>query len=628
MWNDNETNIDLFGHARIAKTISALIREERMSPLTMGVHGDWGAGKSSVLQLVEQELKDDDDVLCLRFNGWLFQGFDDTKVTTMEAIVGALRDRRPQSKKVKEKVGEMFARIDWFKFVRRTAGIVVTGLTGVPDPTFLSELMQKLSGIVSTPTESVTVDQLKAAAEVVQASIKDANARTVPDEIVAFRSEFEELIETAGLKRLVVLVDDLDRCLPETTIDVLEAMRLFLYVPGSVFVFAADPQMIAYAVKQHFPDLPVGVGPNDYAQNYLEKLIQVPFHLPPLGKSETRTYITLLLAERDLPEGDETLGKLRTLMTTLLSRPWEGRSLDTEHLKKIGIPLTEQLSNSLLLADRISKPLAEGLRGNPRQIKRFLNTLVVRLQIAEAHGIGNVSVETLAKLMLAERFKVEFYKDIGSRSSETQDGTVEALTTLESQPTMKGKSKSSHSGIEKSQREWSEDAWITAWARIDPPLGTVDLRPYYFVSRERGPGFTTELGVGADLEHLAGQLSSGNDILIQGTQGKLKELDNHLRRKLFQHLAERCRVQNWKTKPSEIKGVDALCRLDTDLQLEFVQLLENRPVDDLGAWVTTGMKDVITGDTSRERYGELVNKWKNQDSNKPLQKAAESWSKI
>ena len=71
MWNDNETNIDLFGHARIAKTISALIREERMSSLTMGVHGDWGAGKSSVLQLVEQELKDDDDVLCLRFNGWL-----------------------------------------------------------------------------------------------------------------------------------------------------------------------------------------------------------------------------------------------------------------------------------------------------------------------------------------------------------------------------------------------------------------------------------------------------------------------------------------------------------------------------------------------------------------------------
>ena len=110
MWDDNETNIALFGHARIAKTISALIREERLSPLTMGVHGDWGAGKSSVLQLVEQELKDDDDVLCLRFNGWLFQGFDDTKVTTMEAIVGALRDRRPQSEKVKEKVGEMFAR--------------------------------------------------------------------------------------------------------------------------------------------------------------------------------------------------------------------------------------------------------------------------------------------------------------------------------------------------------------------------------------------------------------------------------------------------------------------------------------------------------------------------------------
>ena len=53
--------------------------------------------------------------------------------------------------------------------------------------------------------------------------------------------------------------------------------------------------MIEYSVRKHFPELLETTSPRDYARNYLEKLIQVPFRIPALGETETRTYVTLLL---------------------------------------------------------------------------------------------------------------------------------------------------------------------------------------------------------------------------------------------------------------------------------------------------------------------------------------------
>ncbi|RZK34552.1 MAG: NTPase KAP, partial [Hymenobacter sp.] len=94
MWNDKETNVDLLGHRRIAQTIVEILREEELRPLTIGIHGSWGAGKTSILSLIEAELKDDETALCLTFNGWLYQGYDDTKSALMEAVVHALLSRR------------------------------------------------------------------------------------------------------------------------------------------------------------------------------------------------------------------------------------------------------------------------------------------------------------------------------------------------------------------------------------------------------------------------------------------------------------------------------------------------------------------------------------------------------
>ena len=77
--------------------------------------------------------------------------------------------------------------------------------------------------------------------------LKPAEDANVPEVIHHFRKEFSDLLDEAKIEQLVVLIDDLDRCLPATAIETLEAIRLFLFVPKTAFVIGADEGMIEYA---------------------------------------------------------------------------------------------------------------------------------------------------------------------------------------------------------------------------------------------------------------------------------------------------------------------------------------------------------------------------------------------
>ena len=69
---DHETAVDFLNYEAISKTVVELLRDSRQRALTIGIHGDWGAGKSSVLKMVEAEIGGDKQVACLWFNGWAF----------------------------------------------------------------------------------------------------------------------------------------------------------------------------------------------------------------------------------------------------------------------------------------------------------------------------------------------------------------------------------------------------------------------------------------------------------------------------------------------------------------------------------------------------------------------------
>jgi predicted KAP-like P-loop ATPase len=128
---DNETKIDLLNNEAIATTIIGLLREKPDRPVTIGVHGDWGAGKSSVLEMIEAGFAGNKDVLCLKFNGWRFQGFEDAKIALIEGIVTGLVENRPALSKAAGAVKDVFKRIDWLKVAKNAGGLALTAFTGI-----------------------------------------------------------------------------------------------------------------------------------------------------------------------------------------------------------------------------------------------------------------------------------------------------------------------------------------------------------------------------------------------------------------------------------------------------------------------------------------------------------------
>ena len=137
---DNETAVDLLYYEAIARTVVRLVSEKSDEPLSVGVHGDWGAGKSSVLIMIQESLEKDERILCVRFNGWLFQGFEDAKAVLIESIVEELLQERSTHDKVVEQAKKVLRRVDWMKIARKASVYGISAATGIPLPETVRDL--------------------------------------------------------------------------------------------------------------------------------------------------------------------------------------------------------------------------------------------------------------------------------------------------------------------------------------------------------------------------------------------------------------------------------------------------------------------------------------------------------
>ena len=319
-----------------------------------------------------------------------------------------------------------------------------------------------------------------------------------------FREDFSDLLKSSDISKLVVIIDDLDRCLPDTIIETLEAIKLFLFVENSAFVIGADERLVKYAVRQRFPELP---GENvEVGRDYLEKLIQFPVRVPSLTRSETTNYIGHLFtlgSDFDASVKETLQAKALAGAAEDLDSPFD---FQTAASKLQGCP--QDLKENLALAERIGPQLAIGLSGNPRQCKRFLNALMMRLQMAKSRSIP-LKTTVLAKLMLLEYFKPSFFRTVAEKQSE-EEGKPETIKALEEaaehahqtpsktitktldegkrklvQPSASKDSEQIGDGSEHvPTHKWLNDTWIRTWARMEPKLSGIDLRPYIYFSRD------------------------------------------------------------------------------------------------------------------------------------------------
>lgn len=626
--SDNETKVDLLNNEPIARTIVEMLRKRPESPVTIGVHGDWGAGKSSVLEMIESQLAADSRVLCLKFNGWRFQGFEDSKIALIEGIVTGLLEKRPALTKAAAVVKEIYHRIDLLKLAKRTLGlgIAVAGFhAGHPQMTLMG-IITALEDTVKEP-ETFSKENVQKAIDSGNELLKDESKITnVPGEISGFRKAFDELLKEAHIDQLIVLIDDLDRCLPDTAIETLEAIRLFVFTPRTAFVVAADEAMIEYAVRKHFPDLPDSTGQQTYARNYLEKLIQVPFRIPALGSAETRIYVTLLLVGAELGENEAAFVKLIDVARERLKKPWAGGVLDAATVKAALGDRDKAAQNAMMLSDQIAPILAEGTRGNPRQIKRFLNSLLLRQASASARGFGDdVKLPVLAKLMLAERFLTRVFDQIAAIAVLSEQGVCADLAEFETAAKAESSSKKKQpvkidakkpdlaAEIGRSETspllaEWMSSQIALEWAKLPPAIATTDLRPYLFVARDRKDYFGTSTILG-QVASIAEKLFS-QKLAVQAHEAELKRLAPPEAAQVFEIVRSRIMgTAVFDKEPAGAAGIAVLVRAQPFLQTNLLSFLEALPVSKVGPWACAGWESVVRDPDANKRFDQLLENW-------------------
>lgn len=469
MWSDNETTQDLLGYQVHADLLKKIILNDAMLPISIGVFGNWGSGKSSLMLLLQQSLQEWEKVqqneqhsiiLQVYFNSWQFESYDSTKLTMIESILEALDKDINTRKDVFERADDLLARINFLKVGVFILKKTYDNLT----PDWMKKWLPKKDDIDKITGKDKYNNLLE-----------DVTKGNTSKFIATFRELFEDLVTDMGYKAVIVYVDDLDRCDPKRIIGCLEAVKLFVNVKNTAFVIGADERIIEYAISQHYPIQMKKEDISSPFSDYLEKLIQLPYKLPRLSDNEQETYITLLLCKNHLNE---------IHFNKIHQKYLEFRKTD-KHSKyniddiKANIPENQNID---FYAVEYRLPIVpiikQFLNGNPRQLKRFLNTLYVRQELADVAGFRDIRPDVLTKIMVLEyntlynsRFE-ELYK------LQNENGGVLPLDDVEQEA-------KTEEGIQNPQWKdnWSSD-YLKQWLSSEPSLKDINLQNYFWVARD------------------------------------------------------------------------------------------------------------------------------------------------
>jgi len=458
MWSDNETRVDLLGYDHLVDALELVLTDPKMLPVTAGVAGDWGSGKTSLMRMAEDRLGASGKIITVSFSPWRFEGYDDMKAALMSAVIQAISKRVKEEEPLQIRVGDRLKRL------ARTVGLVRAA---------------PIVGAAAAAAGHAPPAIAAAAGEVAGAV---AEAATAPDpepepigSIGEFRDEFDRLMGELGddVASIVVFVDDLDRCLPETIIDTFEAIRLFLHVQKTAYVIAAYPRIVEAAIDSRYEAN--RRGDENLGRDYLEKILQVVITVPALAEPEVESYINLLFAEQHLV--GEPLERLREEARRRRSEDPFGVVMNYGIARDVlGAPQAD-LVRDFSLANRIAPILARGLRGNPRQVKRFLNTLTLRLGTARRRGV-DLDPAVMAKLMVLEL-------DLGAferlfRWQLAQDGRPSQLVEAEA-----AAAAGTLDSLKDELGAWTAKPSVAEWLTLDPPLAPIALGRYFYFSRDR-----------------------------------------------------------------------------------------------------------------------------------------------
>jgi len=220
--NPSEDALGYSGFAEhLAKAISRMVPREG---LVISINGPWGSGKSTLLNFVLfylNQFEEKDRPLILHFNPWWFSGREDLTRLLIGQLRASLGDKD---------YGELKARL-----------------------ANLADLLSKIPAIPGKDVGEFFADKLRGEAD-----------------ILALKNKIGKLLVEQE-KRILVIVDDIDRLTPEEVKDLFRTIKAIGNFPNVIYLLAFDTAVVANALEQ--ANLFSG-------QDYLEKIVQVPFELP------------------------------------------------------------------------------------------------------------------------------------------------------------------------------------------------------------------------------------------------------------------------------------------------------------------------------------------------------------
>lgn len=577
MWHDNETTVDYLNFGVVADACAKLLQQAHGEPISIGVSGGWGVGKSSLVRMVAARLNaaakpGDNTYVVVTFNPWLYQDFEGARNALLQLVGDEVLSRAAADEKLLQKAKRLLKRINLLRLVQLGGEAAATIATGVPVGLIGKAIIQ-FGGIfkqddddAGNATEDVGVDVGNN-----DKLLKTAEPVSLPSEIQAFRDALEELLEELKIT-LVVFVDDLDRCLPSTAISTLESIRLLLFLKRSAFVVAADNEFIRGAVRVHFE----GTGiTSDVATNYFDKLIQVPLHVPRLGVNEAKAYLAMLLLEREHSEGRFDKLSFQSALTAVperLKTSWRGDAITTEFLHSVVGAGNTDMHQLMELAEGLAPLLTQSsaVNANPRLMKRFLNTVFLRSALAEPQGI-KLDVRALAKWHLVERCDEGLANALAAFVTSATDGRVDALRLAE---------EAARAG-ESLPEPFKESAFTKEWLQLQPALGEEDLRPILHLSRDsatRDFGADNLTPEGRALRDALAAATSSNAPLTQAIQAAGAVQAEMAMSRAWQLKAPK---RTWRQNEDVVPLVEP-CRVFPELSAKAGSLLAQAPIAEIG----------------------------------------------
>jgi KAP family P-loop domain len=245
--DDNPATEDLLGFGPMVRILTQVIRDPPRLPFTIGIFGEWGSGKTTLMEMVRAALERQ-RVKTVWFNAWKYDGKEVIWNALIQEIFLKMQQDAPRSRGAEFKQRVQHAAGELAKYAAKVATRFVPG------------------GILREDDVDAVLAALGSSAN---------------DQLFQFMNRFEDTFnalvrEYVGEGRyMVVFIDDLDRCLPENAINAMEALKLYLDRADCIFVVGAESAVIEQGIRHRYSD-----NARLSAREYLEKIVQLPFVMP------------------------------------------------------------------------------------------------------------------------------------------------------------------------------------------------------------------------------------------------------------------------------------------------------------------------------------------------------------